>query len=716
LFDHVLTICAVCLGFALVRTLRQGEGRGRSYAAVVAGLLALCVAAILQGSRFLGVVALGLSLLAVAVPAGLEAAARTAFAAGRLRLAVWMCGVRALLMPGAGLARQQEILRGLALLERHGVDRALSHFRGLAGDAEGGESMLIHEQIVSMLFYGQRWDEGIAHYESRFHPRYAALRPALALGLLRAYGESGRIDTAAGLLRALEEGPVGTDPGALGFVSQARLTFLAYAGASPAVHAALTESRRRALGLSPASSALLRGIALARAGEVDAAQRELSRVPDLAGASDDRIVAASRSTIDKVGDVAVRLPPELSHYADAVAVRLESFLQAAPQLRRVGHARLAPLLALVIVLVELLRLAADRGGLGLLDLGVLTAELWQQGSWGRAFVGPFVAGQPLSAVVDAYAVWVGGRLIERVLGRGRLALVALGGAAVASVVSATLPGPNLPLGGASLLAIAVATGALLLLPASRTPGLGSAARRALLVPLLIVLAAQLGGATLGAFALDVPLAGVWVAALWGVLSVGLVPTHGPVARFAGWLGVALALPLALGIAQVAREDIEVFMYSRRVEVRSPIARVRLPPSFVGSEGRSDPALRIPLVHGWVDALAMRTGDIVQLLEGDVQGDVPLPLQLAPALRRELDAVPAEVPPVLLRRMIAAGAPTGSLRAHHLRRNGEDVALVIERVFDEHHRIALVGAPPQALSRAPLLYGATIGDAVVGSAL
>ena len=43
-------------------------------------------------------------------------------------------------------------------------------------------------------------------------PLAAMLTSDLALGLLRAYGESGRLETAAGLLRALEEGPVGGDP------------------------------------------------------------------------------------------------------------------------------------------------------------------------------------------------------------------------------------------------------------------------------------------------------------------------------------------------------------------------------------------------------------------------------------------------------------------------------------------------------------------------
>src|SRR5690606_5792724 len=245
--------------------------------------LCLALVAMVQHSRYLAVVAIGIASVAVVFPWALEAAARSAFSRGRLSLAVWFAGVRALLMPGAGLGRQQEILRGLALLERAGVDRALDHFRHLVERTEdGGELAIINEQIVAMLFYGQRWEEGIAHYEARFHPRYAAMRPALALGLLRAYGESGKLEHAAGLLRALEDGPMGADPRALSVLSQARLTFLAYAGASRPVTRALTDERRRLLGLSAASSALFRGIALARAGELDRAFEELQRVQAVA--------------------------------------------------------------------------------------------------------------------------------------------------------------------------------------------------------------------------------------------------------------------------------------------------------------------------------------------------------------------------------------------------------------------------------------------------
>jgi len=713
-FEHALTICAVALGFALVRTLRR-DTRGRGYAVFVAALLAVTIAAIVQGSRFLGVVAIGLGTIGVGLPWLLESGVRIAFGRGRLRTAVRLSGLRALLMPGAGLGRQQQILEGLALLEAGGVDQALAHFRGLADDADEGEAMLIHEQIVSMLFYGQRWDEGIAHYEARFHPRYAALRPALALGLLRAYGESGRLDTAAGLLRALEEGPVGADPRALGFISQARLTFLAYAGASRPVRNALTEERRRVLGLSPASSALLRGIALARAGEPGPAEAELRRVADLAGAADDRIVDASRASLARVGDGAVELAPDLVRYVEAVAGRLEAFLQAAPRLRRTRGAWLAPLVALTIVLVEVARVTLDRGGLGLLDLGAFTPELWAAGSWGRAGVGAVLAGDPLLAFVDAYAVWSGGVFLERVVGRGRLVLLGLGAAAMGLVATWVLePMGTAPVSGASILAAAIVCGALLLLPRSRTPGMAQAVRRGLAIPLgcaLVVLLLAGGG---GLFALAVPWAGLWVAAVWAVLVIGLAPAHGRFAGALGVLGTLLVLPLVLGVLQVGREDTEAFLVGRRYDVKAAHGVVlRLPLQFTASERATDPALPLPLLDGHVDGLAARSGDLVQIVVGERSSSgVPLPVELDPTLRHQLDAVAGEVPVALARRFEAMGGEPSTLRAFVLRRNGEDVALVVERDLDTTHTLALVGAPTDAIVRGRGLYAAILMDARV----
>ncbi|MCB9755637.1 MAG: hypothetical protein H6713_37380 [Myxococcales bacterium] len=220
MFEHLLLITAVILGMALLRLLRRLEPGQRVYMLVVAGLLAATVVAMRREDAFLGLVAVGFTCLTVVIPWVLEGMSRRSFSRGQLSWAVRLAAARSLLMPGAGLQRQQQVLHGLGLLEREGVDAALNYFRELAGEAEdGGELAVIHEQIVSMLFYDQRWSEGIAHFEGQFHPGYAAMRPVLALGLLRAYGEAGRLDNAAGLLRALEEGrsaPTRTPPSCSG--------------------------------------------------------------------------------------------------------------------------------------------------------------------------------------------------------------------------------------------------------------------------------------------------------------------------------------------------------------------------------------------------------------------------------------------------------------------------------------------------------------------
>ena len=208
-----------------------------------------------------------------------------------------LTGLRALLMPGAGLWRQQQILAGFALLDARGAAAALAHFRALLAAAEDpAELAMLHEQIVATLVHDLRWSEAVAHYESQFQPGFAALRPALALGLLRAYGELDRLEAAAKLLHALEDGPIGQEPGAAELLGQARLTFLAYAGATGAVDAATTGERGTSLGLSPASAALMQAVAARRAGDdarVTTAQQPGDRLQQRARA---RIVAEAALT------------------------------------------------------------------------------------------------------------------------------------------------------------------------------------------------------------------------------------------------------------------------------------------------------------------------------------------------------------------------------------------------------------------------------------
>jgi hypothetical protein len=268
LYENLLVFAAILQSLTLLRLARRRDAGQRGYLLLIFVELAVAGAAMVQDDRFLGAIALCLCGLTVALPWLLERAARRLFALGRPRWGVRLTGLRALLMPGAGLWRQQQILAGFALLDARGAAAALAHFRALLAAAEDpAELAMLHEQIVATLVHDLRWSEAVAHYESQFQPGFAALRPALALGLLRAYGELDRLEAAAKLLHALEDGPIGQEPGAAELLGQARLTFLAYAGATGAVDAATTGERGTSLGLSPASAALMQAVAARRAGD-----------------------------------------------------------------------------------------------------------------------------------------------------------------------------------------------------------------------------------------------------------------------------------------------------------------------------------------------------------------------------------------------------------------------------------------------------------------
>jgi hypothetical protein len=728
-FEQLLVLTAVMVGLTFARRVRRLESGQRGYMLLLAAVVCSSLVALGRGSRFLGVMAMAFAALTVLAPWVMEALARVAFSRGRLSLAVRMAGLRAMLMPGAGLSRQQEILRGLALLERDGVDQALGHFRGLAVDTEdGGELALINEQIVSMLFYGQRWDEGIAHYESRFHPRYAAVRPALALGLLRAYGESGQLDSAAGLLRALEDGPVGTDPRALGLVSQARLTFLAYAGATSPVAEALSETHRRSLGLSEASGALFRGIALARAGESERAQLELRKVETLAGSADDRVVDASRNAMAKLHGYApsgaIELGPELQHYVDVVSERLELFLRVAPNIRRPGSLIVTPLLVVVCVTGYIGVMGMGERGLSLLAAGVLTPQLWWSGDWARAFTGLFAQADPIGMLLDVYAIWLAAPIVERLYGSGRVLLAALGGGALGLAAAATVAtDPALVLDGGSLIAVTITAGALATLLPMRTPSMRSSSRRALALPLMLVFAAQAVAVVPGLLPLDVTATGLAVAAAFGVVWLGLLPPQGTWAALLRWLWIPLVALTVWATVVVARQDVATILGAL------PQQRIRVGavtfegPAHLESTERADVfGLGLPVQPGLVDAFALRIGKLVQLIAVTAASEdfdasaaresasSPSLLLLDPSLDRELAVTEREdLPPDFVDAYVAAGGDPSELRVFALRRNGADVGLVIDRRLSspvgqpDGITAGIVAAPADALSHAPRLY-------------
>ncbi|MFO7566150.1 MAG: rhomboid family intramembrane serine protease [Enhygromyxa sp.] len=741
LFDHLLLLAAILCAATLVRLLRRSEGIGRGYALIVGAGLVTSVLA-MGGSRFFGVIALSLVVLTVIVPWALEHASRWAFDRGRLLWVARFSGLRATLMPGAGLSRQLPILEGLALLDRKGVDAALAHFRRLADEAEDpAELAVIHEQIVGMLFHGQRWDEGIAHYERRFHPGYAALRPSLALGLLRAYGESGRIETAAGLLRALEEGPVGADPSTAELLGQARLTFLAYAGAVEPLDEIIERRRFAELGLTAATVELFKGIAQARAGEPRQAVETLSRVEDLAGRREHRVLVAARAVLDGVRRAlsstaesltVPELGPDLRSYVEGVGNRLRAFVITASSTRTQARPWMTYALMVALSLVYGVHLLRGGGSLGLLELGAMSEDLWRArsaGSWGRVFTSAWIHVDLVGLLFDVYAIWLAGQVVERMLGPARMAWATML-AAIAGVAASVLALPLLwdlgldnlaivaPTAG-NLMAVGAITAALWLLTPGRTPMLAARSRRNLVVTLTLLLLANLLTSWPGVAGFGVAPLGLLVT----ILVASLVAT-GARSDAPRWLRRALGTIVALAalanlgaFVVVALEDPEAYLVdhrAQRCELGGVVVRVPIDAAPMTLD--RDAPFQLPILDGLLDTLELRDGSLVQVAvhRGLVEDEQPALFELVEGLAAELSATAPGPLPEPFTELIAAQP---SWRAWDLWRAGDRVGRVIERRLpgdsaSEPATIMLLATPAEAVEHAPGIYAAILREAVI----
>lgn len=721
LYENLLVFAAILQSLTLLRLVRRRDPGQRLYTLVVLAELLLATVAIVEGDRFLGLCATCLCGLTVALPWLLERGARQAFALGQPRWGVRMTGLRALLMPGAGLGRQQQILAGFSLLDRKGPAAALGHFRGLLAEAEDpAELAMIHEQIVAMLLYDLRWGEAVAHYESQFQLGYAALRPSLALGMLKAFGELGRMRDAATLLRALEEGPLGQEPGAAELVGQARLTFLAHAGATTTVEAALAGERARELGLSPASAALLQATAAAFAGDEDRARTILQALPTRLRGRDARALAAARALQERLPREPMERSAELDEQVlrAALGLREQVAARAGRTAPRAGGVLMTSLLIAGMAGSFLVALWQGLAGVGLLRVGAFTPELWRAGSWGRLVTAPFVHADLLGLLLDAYSIWLAGHVLERILGRARMGLVAIVGAAAGLWAAGRHePGPALMIGGGNAMAVAVLVATLWTLMPGRTPGVAPTVRRSLVVTLLLLLGAQLLSCVPGDAALRSTPLSLGVAAFVGSLLAIALPPVLPrlVSRGLDLLLVAALCFVGVGAYRVGQEDpIGFALVHREPRPAERGAIVALPQSFerVGAAGERRHA-SLAVYQGWIDAQALRGGALVQIMvvEGVGSSGSSALFRVDPGLLRELTIRSDDgLDPAA--REIVAGA-SGSWSTYTLQRNGEAVARVIERRLAESGpTVLLLAAPPLALDQAPTLYARVVADAVL----
>jgi len=659
-----------------------------------------------EGQRqFWGVLAIGLTLVVVIAPAVLDRGSRWAFARGHFTWAVRLAAARVTLMPGAGLEPSLEVVRALEIVERRGLDPALTYLTELARETSedrGVDPSLIHEQVVTLLLHGQRWQEGTEYYERHFHPGYAVFRPGLALGLLRAYGERGRLDAAAGLLRAFESSHARGEARSVELVAQAWLTFAAYAGDSKVVDELDETGVLERIGVSPATGAFLRGVAWTQAGDAGRARAALRRVEGLARPTDHGVLAESRvalAALEGDGDAAcvsgsVDLSPELSRYAEIVSARL----RAAANLRAgaVTTSALRPWVSVAagIVLVGLYGLGVARTAQGAdwLELGATSTSLWNAGAWWRVATAPWVHMDLLSLSVSLCGLWIAGRGLEVSRGWGRTALLLFLCPTLGLAAAHLLDVYPMHLGAAGcLVATSVVAGGFAPLVLDRHRD--RRRRRHLLIAHAMLLVVTGVGAIPTPIGLDVsPIA--WAATGCLAFAIAAAPAfeRGPwraLQRVGAGLGLAATVA---AFAAVAYDDEDALGASGRQRcVQHEVAFV-VGPGWIPSPPLAESLgglFGVPVLEGgMLDGVALRSGNLWQVVVLSEPGDASrsILISLDPTLE-DVVALRSMPWPEGVTLPEGAAAPAAWL----LRKNGEVVGQSFEFSLQDR-RVAVVRAP------------------------
>lgn len=409
------------VALSLVGGVFVASRRGRAAAgyAVLLGANLLLVLMLIGTGRVRGLqfwLAIGSFGLLVVVPWVLRAAQYRLLAADRSRAALAMARVREILQPGAGVAREREMLVAVALAREGRTQAAIDHLEAWAARGGRGRLLEAQEQIVAIFLMERRFADAIAYGEALGG---AGERPLLLAGLVRAHVEVGDLVRAAEALRRLESWPGVSQTGAADLINQARLHFLAHAGEAEAVASLLASGSGFLPGLSEKSRAYWRGVACMRAGRVDSARAELLRAQAMAGPDEDRFRAAIRACIVAgPGEPASR---DVSRFAREVGLRARMH-RAVPRggrLTRVAPITtgMAALCALAWVLVEVAGSSTDPWTLiaagGHFRPAVAAGESW------RLVSATFLHFGVLHLVVNVYALLSFGAVVERLYGPTR---------------------------------------------------------------------------------------------------------------------------------------------------------------------------------------------------------------------------------------------------------------------------------------------------------
>jgi membrane associated rhomboid family serine protease len=349
-----------------------------------------------QDGALVGKVATSLALVMVLVPRWLEGLERRALARDDLRLALRAAQARELVQPGRAATRRRRQLANLSEARAGGAANVVLRLkREIEAARVPVEAAMLHEELATTYFLAQQFADGVSVAERNLPVDWAGQHPTFGAYLIRAYGELGRPDAAAAVLRLVENGSAGHDPGALVLLTQARLTLLAFCGRAAELDRLLASEA--GLLVSPRARQFLHDVARDRAN--------------------------------------LTLPDELARLCDEVAARAVAGAKPLVRQRRRPYVTLALIAVNVALWIPSTKLAWDPSGADLIRWGALVRPAVRAGEWWRMCSAIFLHGGPEHIGFNMYALFILGRFCEDIFGSLRYFIVYVAGGLVGALAS-----------------------------------------------------------------------------------------------------------------------------------------------------------------------------------------------------------------------------------------------------------------------------------------
>ena len=463
LFDLILltvTLVSVYLG---ITVLRRFGGAGRTFGGmlIVDGLLALLALGAGRGgaafAEMIGVVAIGGAVCLIGIPPVLRDLARRALLRDHLRLARTLVDLRELLQPNMGSRTERELIDTIIAVRGGEVDEAVERLEQTRAEVDPSLRWRIDERIVMTYLYARDWERAISCYERSFDDGAEHASAQLIVEMVRAYGEVGDLERAATMVEKIEQSPVATEPMLATLLYRARLMFLAFVGRTGAVEAIVAP--RGPLSSMPASArSFWSGIARLRAGDRSGAKSSLGESIKQAS-RDKRARELARKTLETIDEPGVagphNVPARVAALADqlseAATVPVAKTESRQPRLVGVALSRIWATVFLVVanlavagVMWLMYRSTSDLGALVLFGGNVKTAttsgEPWRLVSYMFVHVGL------LHLLVNAYGLWVLGKISEQLFGWGRFLAIYVASGIAGGLASTYLGAPGISAG------------------------------------------------------------------------------------------------------------------------------------------------------------------------------------------------------------------------------------------------------------------------------